>query len=648
MCGICGVVGHVDEPLLRRMTRMMVHRGPDDEGLYLDEGVGLGVRRLSIIDLKGGHQPMSNEACAEQGRSNGTVWVVFNGEIYNHRELRDRLERQGHRFRTLTDTEVLVHLYEEYGDAGVHLLRGMFAYALWDTRRRRFLLVRDRLGIKPLYYARAGNDLVFASEAKALFCHPGLNPEIDLEALGLYLTFQYVPGPRTLFRDVWKLPPGHLLVMERGQVEIRRYWDLVFGKGERGIDLDDAAQEFRQLFAEAVRLHLISDVPVGALLSGGIDSNSVVGLMTEVAPGSVRTFTVGFDVPGFQSELDDARIVARHFRTEHHEIVVKPDAVELLPKLIWHLDEPVADPAALPTYLLCRFASQSVPVLLTGEGGDELLGGYPRYVWFLMAKRLQRILPASLRERVLLRLGQVLPIGPRFRKALENILAERDDASRHVRWVANFDPMLKNRVVSADLRAVLQDKAEAQVAIYLNGEDGSLEDLVHRLISLDMHTWLVDDILTKMDKMSMATSVEARVPFLDHRLVEFMAVLPVPLKIRILGTKRLLRRAMRGLLPPHTLARRKQAFSVPVDKWLQGPLHDFLRDILFSDRAKKRGWFNLAEIEAMVANHMRGGGHGQPLWNLLCLELWARAFLDGKAEVPVDESSPADLGLSSS
>ena len=624
MCGICGVVGQIDETLLRRMTRTMVHRGPDDEGYYLSDGIGLGVRRLSIIDLAGGHQPIANE--------DGSIWVVFNGEIYNYQELRSRLEKQGHRFQSRSDTEVLVHLYEEYGDAGVHLLRGMFAYALWDSRRQRLLLVRDRLGIKPLYYAEVGSDLVFASEAKALLVHPGLTPQIDLEALDLYLTFQYVPGPTTLFNGIRKLPPGHLLARENGRVGIQRYWDVVFGEGERGIDMDEAAGEFRQLFAEAVRLHLISDVPVGVLLSGGIDSSSVVGLMAEAVPGSVRTFTVGFDIPGMRNEIEDARLVARHFRSDHHEIVVRPDAAELLPKLLWHLDEPVADPAALPTYLLCRFARQTVPVVLTGEGGDELLGGYPRYAWFLIANRLQSLLPATFRERVLLPLGRLFPIGQRYRKGLENLLAERDTAARYMHWIANFDPTLKAQVIAPDLRAAVRSRTEAPITAYLGtGMGVSPADLIHRLMALDMHTWLVDDILTKMDKMSMATSVEARVPFLDHHLVEFVAALPISLKVRTLGTKRLLRRAMADLLPPHTLARRKHAFLVPVDQWLRGPLSGFLRDVLHTRQIKKRGWFDPRQVEAMVDAHTKGITlYGQPLWNLLCLELWARAFLDGR------------------
>lgn len=623
MCGIVGIAGRTDEATLRRMAATIVHRGPDGEGYYTDDAVGLGARRLSIIDVAGSNQPIFNE--------DGTVVTVFNGEIYNYRELRGFLEKKGHVLTTAGDTEVLVHLYEEYGEAGVHLLRGMFAFAIWDRKSRRLVLARDRLGIKPLYYTKISGGLVFASEAKALLVHPAVSAEVDPEALDLYLTFQYVPGPRTLFRGIWKLPPGHVLVMEGGRVEVRRYWDVVFSEGERGIGLDEAAEEFRHLFAEAVRLHLVSDVPIGALLSGGIDSSSVVGMMAKAAPEAVRTFTVGFDIPGTYNELEDARLVAKHFGTDHQEILVRPDAAELLPKLLWHLDEPVADPAALPAYLLCRFARQTVPVVLTGEGGDELLAGYPRYAWFVMAKRLQRMLPASLRESILLPLGRRLPIGRRYRKALQDVLAERDDVSRHVYWIANFDPGLKARLLSSSLRAAIAPdpvKVE-QVAAYLGEPSADLGDVFHRLMAVDMHTWLVDDILTKMDKMSMATSVEARVPFLDHRLVEFVAALPVSLKIHTLGTKLLLRRAMHGFLPPHTLARRKQPFLVPVDQWLRGPLQAFLREVLASERVRKRGWFDPVQVEAMMEAHLQGDGqYGQPLWNLLCLELWAQAFLD--------------------
>jgi asparagine synthase (glutamine-hydrolysing) len=633
MCGICGVLGPVSETDLLNMRDSMVHRGPDAAGAYLDNHVGLGIRRLSIIDLDTGNQPVCNE--------DRTVWVVFNGEIYNYCELRRLLEGKGHRFSTAGDTEVLVHLYEEYGEEGVHLLRGMFAYALWDVRRRRLLIARDRLGIKPLYYAETPGGLAFASEAKALLMHPAVRAEADLESLDLYLTFQYVPGPATMFRGIRKLPPGHLLIAEGSRIELRRYWDTVFWVGERGVDLDDAADELKQLFTEAVRAHLVSDVPIGVLLSGGIDSSAVVGAMTEIGM-SPRTFSVGFDIPGLHNELEEARVVAKHFGTEHHEIVLQADVAELLPKLMWHMDEPIADPAALPTYLLCRFAQEHVRVVLTGEGGDELVAGYPRYSWFIVAKRLERLLPSSLR-RALLPLARVAPLDSRRRKALHNILWDADTSARHVRWIANFDQGLKARVMAGTNGPASNINAERLARGYLGDDTPSLPDLVHRLMALDIHTWLVDDILAKVDRMSMAASIEARVPFLDHHLMEFMAALPVSVKIRTFGTKQLLRRAMKTVLPQRTLRRRKHAFLVPVDAWLRGPLRNFVGDALLSPTALGRGWFNESAINAIFNAHMAGEeGFGQPLWNLLCLELWAQAFLDRPMVPIIRDSRTAD------
>jgi asparagine synthase (glutamine-hydrolysing) len=630
MCGICGVLGPISETDLLAMRDSMVHRGPDAAGAYHDSHAALGIRRLRIIDLQTGDQPVCNET--------RSVWVVFNGEIYNYRELRRLLEGKGHKFATNGDTEVLVHLYEEYGEAGVHLLRGMFAYALWAAPRRRLVIARDRLGIKPLYYTETSEGLAFASEAKALFAHPDVHAEVDPDAL--YLTFQYVPGPQTIFRGITKLPPGHFLVAERGRIEVRRYWDTVFWVGERGVDLDDAADELKQIFTEAVRTHLVSDVPVGVLLSGGIDSSAVVAAMKE-SGSSPRTFSVGFDIPGVHNELNEARIVAKHFGTEHHEIVVRPNVAELLPKLMWHMDEPIADPAALPTFLLCQFAQQRVRVVMTGEGGDELVAGYPRYSWFIVAKRLERLLPSSLRG-AMLPLSRLVPLDARRRKAVHNILSAADTSARHVRWIANFDNQLKARLLAGNAAmSSTNARAERLARTYLGEDTSSLPDLVHRLMALDIHTWLVDDILAKVDKMSMAASVEARVPFLDHHLMEFMAALPVSVKIRTFGTKRLLRRAMKSVLPRRTLERRKHAFLVPVDAWLRGPLRDFVGDVLLSARAGQRGWFDQRQVAALFQAHVSGeADFGQPLWNLLCLELWATAYLDQ----PFARPSPAAAG----
>jgi asparagine synthase (glutamine-hydrolysing) len=460
------------------------------------------------------------------------------------------------------------------------------------------------------------------------------------------LSLRYVSGEDTLFRGVKKLPPGHILVHQNGRTEVRRYWQLVLGDFQPAVNLDEAVEEFGALLRETVRAHLVSDVPLGVLLSGGLDSAAVTALTAAASDRPVKTFTVGFDIPGVHNELAEARRVARHLGTDHNELVVKPDAVELLPKLAWHMDEPVADPAALPTYLICKFARESVPVVLTGEGGDELLAGYPRYVWFARAKALQRSTPRWLRERVLLPLSHLAPVGARYHTALDNVLAERSDLERHLHWVPGLAPELRAELTGHQPLATSHSLEE-----YLAP---NRDHIIHRLMSLDIHTWLVDDVLHKMDRMSMAASVEARVPFLDHRLVEFVASLPLDVKLANLGTKTLLKRAMAPLLPHATVRRRKHAFQIPLDQWVAGPLRDFVHDTLLSQRARERGWIDSTKLERMlpVASatvqpstqstpsgrrgsqpraHSRANGagiDGQSVWTLLSLELWARAFLD--------------------
>lgn len=620
MCGICGIVGPGDLSMIGPMTDSMAHRGPNDRGCYVGSGVALGARRLSIIDIAGGHQPIANE--------DGSVRVVFNGELYNYPALRETLLHKGHHLRTRCDTEALVHLYEEYGDAAAHVLRGMFAYAIWDARSRRLVVVRDRLGIKPLYYTQVGDTFLFASEAKALLTYPGVVPELDETSLELYLALQYVPGPRTLFKNIRKLPPGHLLAFEDGLLSVRRYWDVVFGEGGRRVRPEDAAEEFKDRFKEAVRAHLMSDVPVGVLLSGGLDSSSVVAMMHEAGTESIRTFTAGFGIPGVHDELGHARVVASHFGTQHHEVMVQADAVELLPKLVWHFDEPVADAAALPTYLLCRFARESVPVVLTGEGSDELLAGYPRYAWFLFTKQLQHWVPAAVREKVLLPMSRLLPLPWRYRKALEQVLPERTDTERHLNWIANVPLPLRQRLLSPDLHKAAQYDAHDIVSPFLENRDHGGERVLHALLALDMHTWLVDDVLTKMDKMSMAASVEARVPFLDHALVEWTAAMPAHIKVDGGTGKQLLRHAMSDLLPSPTQARRKQGFIVPTDEWMRSSLREFVGDVVLGRELRERGWFDARLLKTVVEDQLAGARHGQVLWTLLCLELWARTFLD--------------------
>jgi asparagine synthase (glutamine-hydrolysing) len=617
MCGIVGLAGIEDAALVRRMAGAVAHRGPDGEGFFVGDGVSLGMRRLSIIDPAGSDQPIRNE--------DGRVLTIFNGEVYNYRQLRPFLEKHGHSFRTAGDAESVVHLYEEYGDAGVHLLRGMFAYAIWDGRHRRLLLARDRLGIKPLYYVQAGPMLAFASEIKALLAVPGVSRELDADALQLYLTLQYVPGAATILKSVRRLPPGHQLTWWDGRVEVRQYWDLVLDEGERRLDADTAADEFRSLLEESIAHHQISDVPLGVLLSGGVDSAAVTALLAGVG-GRVKTFTVGFDVGGAEGELAQARVVARYFGTDHHEIVMGPALADALPDIVRMQDEPLGDPAAVPTFFICKFASQSVKVVLTGEGGDELLGGYPRYGWLRFGERLRRRpgltaavgslldwLPRELRGgRVVRRLGAL--VGP----------APLED--RHLDWVATM---------SGDVqRALTGDGGWGTTSGFVRRllHRVGTGDPVHELMYLDFKTWLPDDVLVKTDRMSMAASIEARVPFLDHRLVEFTAGLPASVKVKSLGTKALLRRALRRDLPAATLRRPKRAFLVPLNQWLRGELRDLVDDTLTSATARARGLFQPAAVARLLHEQRTGShDHGRALWTLLCLQLWLDNVLDAPA-----------------
>jgi asparagine synthase (glutamine-hydrolysing) len=617
MCGIVGLAGIEDAALVRRMAGAVAHRGPDGEGFFVGDGVSLGMRRLSIIDPAGSDQPIRNE--------DGRVLTIFNGEVYNYRQLRPFLEKHGHSFRTAGDAESVVHLYEEYGDAGVHLLRGMFAYAIWDGRHRRLLLARDRLGIKPLYYVQAGPMLAFASEIKALLAVPGVSRELDADALQLYLTLQYVPGAATILKSVRRLPPGHQLTWWDGRVEVRQYWDLVLDEGERRLDADTAADEFRSLLEESIAHHQISDVPLGVLLSGGVDSAAVTAVLAGVS-GRVKTFTVGFDVGGAEGELAQARVVARHFGTDHHEIVMGPALADALPDIVRMQDEPLGDPAAVPTFFICKFASQSVKVVLTGEGGDELLGGYPRYGWLRLGERLRRrpgltatvgsllnALPRELRGgRVVRRLGAL--VGP----------APLED--RHLDWVATM---------SGDVqRALTGDGGWGATSGFVRRllHRVGTGDPVHELMYLDFKTWLPDDVLVKTDRMSMAASIEARVPFLDHRLVEFTAGLPASVKVKSLGTKALLRRALRRDLPAATLRRPKRAFLVPLSQWLRGELRDLVDDTLTSATARARGLFQPAAVARLLHEQRTGShDHGRALWTLLCLQLWLDNVLDAPA-----------------
>ena len=618
MCGIVGLAGVEDASLVRRMAETVAHRGPDGEGFFVGDGVSLGMRRLGIIDPTGSEQPIGNE--------DGSVLTIFNGEVYNYRQLRPFLEKHGHRFGTAGDTETAVHLYEEYGEAGVHLLRGMFAYAIWDRRRRRLLLTRDRLGIKPLYYAQAGRALAFASEVKALLAVPDVARGLDPDALAQYLTLQYVPGPATIVRSIRKLPPGHWLAWQDGRVEVRAYWDLVFDGGDRRLDEATAAAELREQLEDSIAHHRISDVPLGVLLSGGIDSAAVTALLAR-AGGRVRTFTVGFDVGGPEGELAEARRVARHLETDHHELVMGPVLADTLPAIVRMQDEPVGDPAAIPTFLVCRFAARSVKVVLTGEGGDEVFGGYPRYGWLRLGERLRE------RPRLAAAAGRLLRAMPRAARdgrtgrRVSALVGAAPLEDRHLTWVAAMSDDVQHALTGAAgwgaARAIVRE---------LVPRDNDGADPVHDLMYLDVKTWLPDDVLVKTDRMSMAASIEARVPLLDHRVVEFAAGLPASLKVRSLGTKALLRHALRRDLPAATLRRRKRAFLVPLRRWLGGELRELLHDTLRSGPARTRGLFRPEAIARLLEEQGTGGhDHSRALWTLLCLELWLRGVLDASA-----------------
>jgi asparagine synthase (glutamine-hydrolysing) len=625
MCGICGIVGPVpvDREVLARMTRTLEHRGPDDDGSYAaayDDGmsVGLGFRRLAIIDLETGNQPIANE--------DGTLRVVLNGEIYNYRELRADLAARGHRFATNTDTEVIVHLYEDLGARCVEQLNGMFAFALWDERERRLLLARDRFGKKPLYYAETGGCLLFGSELKALLEHPLCPRELDPASLSRYLALEYVPAPHAILAGVRKLPGGHRLTWENGQSIVRRWWDLSFDDERSPRSDAEYAEELREHLRAAVRRRLSSDVPLGAFLSGGIDSSSVVAMMAEALPaGAVKTFSIGFAEESFD-ESSHARRVAEHFGTEHHEHVFTPgDMLEVLPAITDILDEPLADPSILPTYLLSRFTREHVTVALGGDGGDELLAGYPTFPADRAASLY--VVPRLLNERLVLPLAQLLPVSTddfsrdfRVKRFLRGATASAD--VRHALWLGSFSPAEQRRL----LAHAVGDPLDEQRLLFANAPS---QDRVERLVYLYAKTYLEGDVLTKVDRASMACSLEVRAPFLDVELVEFLGRVPPRLKQQRLGTKLLLKRAVADLLPPGIAKRPKKGFGIPVAAWLKGPLREMLQDELSAARITDLGLFDAAVVERLVSEHMSGRrDHRKQLWTLLVFQLWHRRWIE--------------------
>lgn len=622
MCGIAGVVSTHGEDLAERMRSMrdrLVHRGPDAGGEFVEPGVALGVRRLRVIDLVTGDQPQSNEE--------RTVWTVFNGEIYNFQELRIELVRRGHRLRTNSDTETIVHLYEDEGEAFVEALEGMFALAVWDSTRRKLILARDRLGKKPLVYWASNGMLAFASEHHSLLAGLADRPGVDRAAIGLYLRLGYVPAPHDAFEGIRKLQPATVLTWQEGSLTQRRYW-LPPQPGTLAIEEDEAAEHLRRLIDRAVARRLVADVPVGAFLSGGVDSSVVVATMAKLT-SKVRTFTIGFDDPEF-SELEHARRVAARFGTEHHELVVRPAHTDAIPQLVRHYGEPYADSSAVPTYFLSKLTREHVTVALNGDGGDELFGGYDRYAAVRLASLGDRI-PRSLRASGARLLSALIPdsISPnslsrRARRFLQ--AAALPPLERYLRWLSVFDQGQLGALVSDEFAATVPIAGLAE-RIGLNGSFRG--DQVAAAQLLDLRLYLPDDLLVKVDIASMASSLEVRCPFLDRELVEFAVRLPTRLKLRGGRRKYLLKRAFDGLVPSANLHRRKQGFGVPLGRWFREDLRSFTEEVVLSPRALERGYFRPEALRDLVREHVTGRvDHMHRLWALLMLELWHLEFVD--------------------
>ncbi|MFQ5510882.1 MAG: asparagine synthase (glutamine-hydrolyzing) [Candidatus Krumholzibacteriia bacterium] len=635
MCGICGKLAwegpeEVSEPVVRAMTATLAHRGPDGEGhhLWSDDGVavGLGHRRLSIIDLSdAGRQPMAN--------ADGTVWVIHNGEVYNFRELRSELEALGYRFRSKTDTEVILHAYEAWGSGCVERLQGMFAFAVWDQGRRRLFLARDRVGIKPLYYAVRGGALLFASEMKALLQDPALDTGLDNGALDSYLAFGYVPAPDTIFRSVKKLPPAHVLSWQDGRVHIERYWQYRAARETAPArDEGEWLEEFEAVLQKAVARQMVSDVPLGAFLSGGIDSSLIVWMMSRASDQPVQSFTVGFDEQGW-SEAPYARRAASRFATEHHEYDVSAAAMDILPKLVWHLDEPFGDSSMLPTYYVSKMTRQRVTVALSGDGGDELFAGYSRYQGERLSNIFQR-LPRWVQSGVVstLRAAPLSRTAPARR--LGNVLANAglDFASRYRNKQSLGEAGTRRELYADDFRRSLAAEADPLDDLLASAPKG---DFVDRLTALDMEFYLPNDMLVKVDRMSMASSLEVRVPFLDEKVIETASRIPTHLKLRNFTTKYLLRKLASKALPPEISRRGKQGFGVPIHSWFRGALVDAARDLLLDGRTLRRGYFARRALEALLDRHQRGmQDHGHLIFALMSLETWNRVFIDHRGTSP--------------
>jgi asparagine synthase (glutamine-hydrolysing) len=628
MCGIAGRFNFlsgapVDPGTIRAMCDLIAHRGPDGEGTYVDGAIGLGHRRLAIIDLSpAGRQPMTDET--------GTLWITYNGEIYNFPELRRDLEARGFRFRSRTDTEVILAAYRAFGPDCVSRLRGMFAFAVWDARERSLFIARDRAGKKPLFYTVDGDGIAFASEPKAFLADPAFKPQPNLTAISHYLTYQYVPSPHSAFAGVAKLPPAHWLLVRDGKVETRRYWRLRY-RPKRRLTEDAAIDELLARLREAVRIRLMSDVPLGAFLSGGIDSSLVVALMTELGAAPVRTFSIGFEEAQYD-ERHYARLVAERFGTDHHEFVVRPDAAAIFDQLVWHYGEPFADSSAIPTYYLAELTRRHVTVALNGDAGDENFAGYERYLAHVLATHSTRV-PGVVRRGVAGLASAALAWAPprstlararRFAEALAD-----SPERRYARWMSHFDGTVKRELCTEEFRRASGDvDSEALVVDAYRASDGP--DLVDATLDVDVRTYLPDDLLVKVDIATMAHGLEARSPFVDHEVMEFCASLPSSLKLHGRIKKYLLKQAAAKYLPAAIIERPKMGFGVPVDHWFRRELKDLARDTLLGPSASDRGYFRMDFVRRILDEHAAGTRHWHyQLWNLLALELWHRLFIDG-------------------
>ncbi len=627
MCGICGIVitdrsEKIDQQLLRKMNDSLIHRGPDEEGYFFEAFVGFGHRRLSIIDLREGQQPMYNE--------DRSMVIVFNGEIYNYQELRDFLIKKGHQFRTASDTEVILHLYEEYSQDCVHKLRGMFAFAIFDLRKQTLFLARDRLGIKPLYYYHHKNMFVFGSEIKAILQYKNINKEIDTTAFFDYLKYLYIPAPKSIFTHIHKLPAGSYLQLEGDKLTVTKYWDLQF-TGENNGSERQLTEDMLGILEEAVRLRMISEVPLGAFLSGGIDSSLIVAIMARYKDDPLITNSIGFTFSDF-NELPYARETSKLFRTDHHEYTVEASSAGILDKLMWYFDEPFADSSALPTYYVSKMTKENVTVALSGDGGDENFAGYRRYYFDQLENRLRLIIPRTVRSSIIAGMAQIYPKAdwlPQFLRAktmLTNLSTEA--AEGYYNTMTHFTDAGLKSIVNPDLLGELDKYSPFDVFRY-HYQNAGTDDLLSKTQYVDIKTYLVDDILAKVDRASMANSLEVRVPLLDHIFMEYVAGIPSAMKLRGRNGKYILKKMAGEILPEKILNRKKMGFSIPVDTWFRNELKTVFQDeIIDSNRSFCAQYFNFKVLKKMWGDHQRGvKNYGYQLWSIICFEKWARNFL---------------------